>query len=211
MSRFLNERDRLLGQSPKQSNDMQTIRDILKTDAVPDRSLAIDGGAHVGSWSVVLAGAFDEVIAFEPCRESFSMLKKNMRQLKLKNVDYRNQALMDAPGMVDVMTPTKKQQKLTSRVVRRNPEGEIACVAIDNLGLKSCGLIKLDVEGAEGLAIKGAVGTIDLCQPTLIIEIWGQSVRFGHSAIEIHESIVALDYRYAFRSGVDHVYIPADR
>lgn len=205
------EREYLMGQSPKQFNDMEAIRKILRSDEVPDRTVAIDGGAHVGSWSVVLAGAFEEVIAFEPCKESFLMLKQNIRKRKLTNVDCRNEALMDSPGRVSVETPTKKQRKLTSRVVRKNPDGDVESTTIDSLGLHRCGLIKLDVEGAEGLAVSGALNTLKRCKPTLIVEIWGQSVRFGHSAIEIHESIVAQDYRYSFRHGVDHVYVPVTR
>jgi len=201
----MNERP-LLGQSDGQRGDTATIRSILESDIVPDRSVAIDGGAHVGSWTVFLAGAFDRVIAFEPCQESFAMLQKNMA--RYKNVECKNQALMDAAGKVDVTTPSKKQLKLTSRIVRKSKTGGIRCVKIDSLKLETCGLIKLDVEGAEGMAIKGASETLKRCRPTLVVEIWGQSVRWGHSAIEVHQSIEALGYVYARRFGVDHVYIP---
>lgn len=194
----------LEGQSAGQKGDTATIKNILNRNIVRDWSVAIDGGANIGSWTSVLAGAFKSVVAFEPCEESFSMLRRNMKQFK--NVKCRNEALMDVRGRVDVLAPDTKRQKLTSRIVQKNKRGAIACVAIDDLGLESCGLIKLDLEGAEGMAINGARETIKKFKPALVVEIWGMAARFGHSAVDIHESIVSNGYRYIFRSSVDHVY-----
>jgi len=45
---------------------------------VTDFRVAVDGGAHVGSWALKMAEVFDEVIAFEPAEDTFECLNENV-------------------------------------------------------------------------------------------------------------------------------------
>lgn len=197
---------KLKGQRPVQIKEVETLTRLLGMGLVKDFSVAIDGGAHVGTWAAVMAECFGRVFAFEPTPETFSMLTENMAQFP--NVVSRNEALMDVAGRVDVLQPRPKRTKLTARFCRKSETGAVPCIAIDDLALGSCGLIKLDLEGAEPLALNGARQTIKRHRPTLVIEVWGLSGRFGHHPEAAHNIALSMGYHEVLRSGVDRVYRP---
>lgn len=194
------------GQKDPQRKEVETLHLLLKAGMVTDFSVAIDGGSHVGTWAKVMADHFQRVIAFEPTLESFEMLAENLADLP--NVEVRNDALMDCAGLVNVLQPSPKKKTLTSRFCEKSKSGTIPCIAIDDLNLETCGLIKLDLEGAEPLALRGASKTIKRCSPTLVVEVWGLSSRFGFHAEAAHEMVLAHGYREIFRSHVDRIYRP---
>ena len=195
----------MIGQTWPQREEVQTLHRLLDMGLVKDFSVAIDGGAHVGTWAAVMAGYFERVLAFEPTPKTFGFLRENLAGLP--NVETINAALLDGPGWVEVLMPRPKRRKLTSRYVRRSETGTIPCVTIDDLGLNACGLIKLDLEGAEGLALRGARETIRQFHPVMVVEISGLSVRFGHEPEDIHKGILAMGYREVMRMNVDRVYV----
>ena len=186
--------------------EVEALRIALVSGLIPDRSVAIDGGAHVGSWSEALAEHFGKVIAFEPEPESFRALCANMGELR--NVECRNEALLEEAGRVDVLAPRPKRQQLTSRIVERSKSGAIRCIAIDDLNLVQCGLIKLDLEGSEPLALEGARRTIMRCRPALIVEICGHARRFGYLDADVERMIVGMKYVRRMRVGVNSVFVP---
>lgn len=196
----------MIGADATQIAEADRLQRIFDLGLVTDYSLAIDGGACVGSWSARMAERFDRVLAFEPCAEAYQILCENMAGFP--NVGCHNEALMDARGRVDSIRPREKRARLTSRMVKRNKYGAVRCVAIDELALPSCGLIKLDLEGAEGLALKGAALTIRRCLPVLVVEMGGISEHFGQSVDGIHRVIKGFGYDEVFRDGVDRVYVP---
>jgi Methyltransferase FkbM domain len=51
-------------------------------------------------------------------------------------------------------------------------------LTIDSLGLDHCAFIKLDVEGMEDLAIRGALGTLRKIRPILFFE--RHKTRYDH-------------------------------
>ena len=58
-------------------------------------------------------------------------------------------------------------------------DGPIPMLRIDDLGLQSCGLICLDIEGYEMKALRGAQATIRRCRPAVVIEDKGLSKKYG--------------------------------
>lgn len=196
----------MIGQEPAQREDVKTFGLILRANLISDWSTAIDGGAHVGTWAGEMSKHFERVVAFEPTPETFGYLVENMA--RLPNVECRNEALMNIDGRADMVQPRPKRTALTARYVQPAKRGAIRCATIDGLGLSSCGLIKLDLEGAEALALKGAVRTIKRCKPVLVVEIGGLSRRFGTNPEDLHTRILGLGYREIFRTGVDRIYGP---
>lgn len=191
------------GQKEVQRIEAQRVHDIMALGLVPDTSgVAIDGGAHVGSWTIEMAKYFKEVRAFEPCKESFDMLVENVRAVSAENVVAYNEALMDKQCTVDVVRPRPKRQTLTARQVRRNGS-EVRGVAIDSLELQGCDLIKLDLEGAEGLALRGAAETIRAHKPFLVIEFNGLAPQFGCTEMGIIQQLRTWGYAEVWRDGVD--------
>ena len=128
--------------------------------------VAIDGGAHRGTWSLELASKFSKVIAFEPEPANFKSLYWNTRHLD--NVHRIQKAL----GWV-----TEHKVKLAWRLdgksdtTRINERGEPAIItSLDKENIKNVSFIKLDLEGFEYFALRGGEGLLRQQKPLVLIE-----------------------------------------
>ena len=187
---------------------------IVRRRKLKGLSIAIDGGAHKGEWTVPLCGLFEHVHAFEPEPLSQNMWMGNC--CYLKNVTFHKAALMDKIGKVDCFAPPRGTStfihagfrgNLTSRQVRHNPKGKIDCMTIDSLNLTACDLIKLDLEGSEPLALRGAEKTIAEYKPILIIE-FNKRVIIHSTLDQLKAQIVAMGYTKYHKAGIDRIYMP---
>lgn len=177
---------------------------------VTDFSLAIDGGAHVGSWSKTMLNWFNKVVAFEPAPDTFECLERNLwSENRLGKADLHNKALGDQHAHI-VMDCDQRYEvagNTGARYVRKAEEGEVEMVTIDSLKLPSLGFLKLDVEGAEYLALKGAEETLRHCHPVVFIEVkkdFGE--RFGVGREAPIKFLKELGAREVARIKSDHVF-----
>jgi FkbM family methyltransferase len=168
---------------------------------VTDWSLAIDGGAHGGDWTAVMASRFKKVIAFEPAPDMFAQLLRRFRNNKAIQLEER--ALWYRRERVSVVEVPKRQGLTRSRIVRAG--GDIKAEMIDQLGLGSCGLIKLDVEGAELICLQGAVRTLLKFRPVVIVEC-DKAGQFGSTLDDPGEFLTVLGAKERERHGVDRIY-----
>jgi FkbM family methyltransferase len=196
------------GQKDVQKEEALRLTRAMRLMRVKVKSgIAIDGGAHVGSWTVQMAKYFKVIHAFEPCWESFAMLCENVINADLKaEVHPHNKALMDKESLVRIVTPSGRST-LTARQVRECNRGNIEGIAIDDLELEGCDLIKLDLEGAEGLALKGARKTIKKYHPVLIVEFNNLARHFGGSEDQIKKMLEKMGYVQRWKEGVDKGYV----
>lgn len=129
---------------------------------------AIDGGAHIGTWTVHLARLFQKVVAYEPADDTFECLAHNTAHLP--NVT----AIRGALGFVNtygtmVDDPTRVGNT-GSRMVRPSEDGfPIRRLDSEKFPLP-VDLLKLDLEGSEFLALDGARGLLARDRPVLIVE-----------------------------------------
>jgi hypothetical protein len=56
-------------------------------------------------------------------------------------------------------------------------------------------LIKIDVEGAEGLVLRGAQATLERHRPVVVFEHGAHAERFGMTSEEIHDLLAAAGLR----------------
>jgi FkbM family methyltransferase len=167
---------------------------------------AIDGGAHVGSWSIRMSQQFKHVLSFEPALDTFECLCKNTELIP--NIEQFNEALGDRPGSVTSMDDKTRPGNTGSRFVKINPEGETPMDKIDNLQLPSLGFLKLDLEGAEYMALKGAEATICEHKPVILVEVKkGMSERFNSAANAPLDFLKELGAREVDRIKSDHIYM----
>lgn len=135
---------------------------------VRDRRRAVDGGAHVGSWTCRMANWFEDIIAFEPNPLTYVALLENLHNRGLtggRRVKVWPVALGDGLRYINLAMPGKAS--LSAHV---RPDGPIPMLDLDALKLDHLGFLKLDLEGCEGLALKGAQATIKRCRPVLLME-----------------------------------------
>ena len=206
----------MLNKTSDRKSQVDRLQRLMRTDLVKGFSLAIDGGANVGAWSIVMAQHFKKVLAFEPTPEAFSLLEANAEAWP--NVECHNLALMNKAGSINMEKPEynikhqratgeKINHSLRSRYAEWNSEGDIQAVTIDSLKVPSCDLIKLDLEGAEPLALDGAAETIAKFKPVLIVEIKRHSKRFGVHPKYVHQKVLDMGYRESHRDGRDRFYV----
>lgn len=180
------------------------LDEVFASGLVRDYSIAVDGGANVGDWTSRMLDQFDNVYAFDPAVECCEHLHKRFPN---GGVHVFNSALLDRQCRVSVVSPNRKpfSQK---RYVEPSETGDVSAIPLDMLDLKSCGLIKLDVEGAEGLALLGAANTIQKHRPVLIVEFaWDLVERFGHTEDSVLRIVKALGYRHVMGTFPDRVFV----
>lgn len=193
-------------------DQIQTLHHVINSGWITDWSAAIDGGANHGEWSEVMSEYFDRTIAFEAAPDTAKVLRKNVDHLE--DVTVYERALYSHKCFLEVVHHPKKlsdraryvcsyaDQKKTTLI------GQVQAIAIDDLNLAGCGLLKLDIEGAEHNALLGAAETIRKYKPVIIIEINGHGQRFGYSDEETKALVESFGYKLAFESDPDQVYIP---
>jgi len=159
---------------------------------------AIDGGAHVGSWTMRLSEVFDTVLAFEPVKENYDCLIENTKNLK--NVHRYNKALGDTERRMAI-TPAEN-----SGAGYLQEGNEFDLISIDSLGLDELDFLKLDIEGYEPHAIIGALETIQKFKPVVLVEQKKLTARYG-IAHDLGGSILeSLGYKLLKKVRNDYIY-----
>jgi FkbM family methyltransferase len=142
----------------------------------------IDIGANAGYYTIIaskLVGPKGRVFAFEPDPVSFELLKKNVALNNCTNVIIEQKALSDKKGKLTLFVAEKN--KGDHRVYQ--PAGEsrsaidVEAVALDEYLKDHPGqvnVIKMDVQGAEGIITTGMAKTLDQNAKNLVIfsEFW---------------------------------------
>lgn len=184
---------------PNAEEQLRTLRWAI--EHTTDFALAVDGGANVGDWSAVMAEHFHEVHAFEPAPDVFDTLVKR----RLKNVKCHEAALWDRESLIDMHETEKKRGLHRSRFAKEG--ASVPALALDSLHFDRCGLIKLDLEGGENLALRGAIRTLRHFHPTVVIEVDRYAKRYGFSQEDSTEFLQEIGYRQAYAFGPDKVFL----
>ncbi|MEO8678155.1 MAG: FkbM family methyltransferase [Vicinamibacterales bacterium] len=174
---------------------------------VTDWSQAIDGGAHVGTWSKALAERFDSVLAFEPAPDTYEALLENVKDLP--NVVPLHYALGAGLGSVTMAIDQKNEARANTGARYVKLDGPIAMISIDSLNLKTLGFLKLDVEGSELPALLGARQTIGRAKPVVLFEDKGFGSRFGVKRGAIETFLTGLGYHKLAQLSADQIWGPA--
>jgi FkbM family methyltransferase len=135
----------------------------------------LDVGANIGAhtlWMARRVGPAGSVIAFEPQRAVFQTLCANMALNGMTNVDPYWAAVGAQPGYVTVprLDPTAAANFGATSLIWGHPGDKVRMMSIDELELSACRMIKVDVEGMELDALKGAEATISRLRPILYVE-----------------------------------------
>lgn len=175
---------------------------------VTDRSIAIDGGAHVGTFSRTMSQHFTQVIAVEPSADTYAALCMNMRAFACLNVTCLGAALGSAPGFVSMRCDARELARGNTGARHVEPGGTISVERIDDWRIPSLGLLKLDVEGSEVAALEGAAATLTRCRPIVLFEDKGLWARYGAAPDAPQRLLTALQYRHLETVGSDAIWGP---
>lgn len=167
---------------------------------------ALDIGAHTGMWTRRLAEVFIDVIAFEPNEETFACLRANVGHLP--NVTLVNAALGDEECLV-MMDRSYGESNTGGYFVQKNGAGNIRMTTLDRYLMPPVpvSFIKIDVEGAEPLVVRGGAETISASRPTIIMELKNGFVeRFSEPPRAAYNALVQMGARPVARWRADHLF-----
>jgi FkbM family methyltransferase len=177
---------------------------------VTDFRTAFDGGAHIGTWSKILAQRFGRVIAIEPSPDTFTCLDYNMTAAGCTNVERLPVAIGAAPGVVAMALDAPNQARANTGARFAKPGGTIPVITIDSLDLPDLGFLKLDVEGSEPMALRGAKATLTRCRPIVLFENkWLWTRHFGLPKHAVRDFLIAVGYRQIGQISCDQIWGPA--
>lgn len=175
---------------------------------IPRGGCVVDAGANIGDHSYYYAHAVGEggsVLAFEPNSEAFACLQYNMVRNQLTGiVDTKMLGLSDSAGK----TTLHPEQNAGARWMHTAPVdggAEVVFDKLDSFLLSRLDFLKIDIEGWELRALKGASNTISQFHPAMLIEVnSGALNRAGTSREELLEYISGLGYQWKIHGGGVH-------
>lgn len=177
------------------SNDQGEVKDIMLrgvydkleteiiSNSVKEGDTALDIGAHIGYFTLVLARAVKEsgkVFAFEPESKNFLMLKKNIEINNFENVVLENIALSSVSGKTNLFLDKDNlgNMSFSSKNIPKPSLGgkvEVEVQTLDNYANKiekRVSFIKIDVQGAEELVFWGGKNLLLRDKPVILMEFW---------------------------------------
>ena len=168
------------------------------TNSVKEGSVVVDVGASFGYYTLLLArlvGPRGRVYAFEPIPRDYAILKKNIRANGYQNVILENKAVSDVDGNARFyISPVS--YGMSSLCPLTNPESilDVEVVSLDSYIQEDVDLIKVDVEGAENLVVKGGRKLIhNSVNPQLVVEFAPE--RSGFDANQLFAELEGWKYR----------------
>jgi FkbM family methyltransferase len=162
----------------------------------------IDCGAHMGAYSILLADSFKEIFAFEAQRRTYMQLCGNIFINEKQNIFPHHVAVTDsvhshANATLSIVSEDgggstiveTKQKVLKTELVKT--------VDLDSHRFNNVGLIKLDIEGNELAALKGAKRTLERSEfPPIIFEA-NTDEDYKTKKIELFKYLTNLNYKIA--------------
>jgi FkbM family methyltransferase len=182
----------------KYMNKWKSIPHLISSH-VENKNTLVQAGGNCGFYIKPYAEIFNSVYTFEPNPLNFYCLSNNITN---ENV-FKFQACLGKNNKPVSM-------KFTYNNVGKHHvvgEGNIPSLTIDSLGLTSCNLIHLDIEGYELYALKGGRQTILKYKPLIAIEFYEQhAARYQYNLEEIESFIFSLGYEFLTQYDTDRMY-----
>ncbi|MBR5044770.1 MAG: FkbM family methyltransferase [Clostridia bacterium] len=148
---------------------------LLPTDRF---KLALDGGAYDGDTARALldrAPGLREIVCVEPDERNYRRLCVYRDREDRAAITPLRVALSDAPGAASLFASGNRNSTLfrCSHEARRET---VDCRTVDELlDGRAVDFIKLDVEGSEAAALRGAEKTLSRCRPSLLVSAYHRS------------------------------------
>lgn len=172
----------------------------------PD-SVAVDVGAYIGFYSVYMAQRCKRVIAFEPQRAIFYALCGNLALNSAWNVQAHNLAVYERPCRmaigplqhVGVGTDLDHDMNVPGLAFLPVANGPICAAKLDDLIAERVDLLKIDCQGSDLAALRGAERLIQEWRPVILLEFEADLAGLhGHRWEDVTAFLEGMGYRLTF-------------
>lgn len=171
--------------------------------AIQDKAVC-DIGSNIGNHTLyfMLECGAAWGYAFEPVKDTFNILKKNIEINNLSNrTEIFNVGIGEKSGKSDIISYDKGN--IGGTVLEVNETGDIPIISVDSLNIsREVALIKIDTEGFELKVIKGLLQTIRKYRPYIMIEIQKENIK------EIKEIMHGQGYEYEMWDDFNYIFSP---
>ena len=164
----------------------------------------LDIGANIGVYTLLAASIIDSgnIHSFEVLPKNYQRLQENLHLNQFKQVKTYDVAVSDRSGTIALNLAEGDSMPFISNTAT-NKSISVTTNTLDNLlqnqSLDNLTLAKMDIEGAELLALKGAKNLLNQTYPPVwIMEINDTVNNFGHQKQEVVKLL--HDYRYSLYS-----------
>lgn len=170
----------------KISGDRKYVDKIYRKNIYFDKNIIklnnnevyMDIGAYTGDsidrFIIATAGKYKKIIAIEPDRNNFFVLKKHIRIKKYKNVELYNICVLDRRGTINFLGGLAGSSGIMEEnFLLKQQNYKVNVIKIDDIMKDNkVDIIKMDIEGSELKALKGCEKTIRKWKPQLAISVY---------------------------------------
>jgi FkbM family methyltransferase len=156
----------------------------------------------------LMARVFDRVIAVEPSADTCECLALNVHAWP--RVEVRAVALGASTGSVGLALDEVNARRGNTGARHVTAAGGIPVETIDAWQLPALGFLKLDIEGSEYDALRGAEETLRRCRPVVLFEnkhLWSRYFGIPRDAVE--RLLTGHGYRLREIVSCDQIWSPA--
>jgi FkbM family methyltransferase len=137
--------------------------------------ITVDVGAYIGTHALFFSrrvGPAGSVWCLEPQRLPFQILAGNIAINSLTNCRLLHAAASSVSGsqFVPLLDPEVPGDMSLCRPSARGEGEEVLAVSVDDLGLKKCRLLKINVNGAELPVLRGCSKLLSTAMPWLFLK-----------------------------------------
>jgi FkbM family methyltransferase len=141
----------------------------------------VDVGAHYGSYTIRLAqlvGPTGSVLAIEPASHAADVLSRNLVLNGIRNVQVERAALGETTGDAPLYLLSDPSRNRTVGTTRGSVGVErVGVMRLDDLVDGPVSFVKMDVEGAELFALRGADELLAAYRPVVLFEYQPEAAR----------------------------------
>jgi len=187
------------------TNDRLQLEFILNN--LTQNCVFFDVGASYGYYGMSVGKAIpsSEVHCFEAVPNTCYYLIKNIEKNGLKNIVVQQKAVGESEGKVYVTNNNFGGDYISVNIgaMAGIRNSEVQCITLDSYvkanGIHRVDYIKIDVEGAELLVLRGARKLIETFKPIIQVETTDTFMqRFGHKSADIFDFLMQKGYKYLF-------------
>ena len=157
-------------------------------------NFAVDAGANIGVYTCFLAARISNVTAFEPMPQVAEVLRQNIKLNKFQNVTLHEACVSDSKGDISFTTPSAANSGI-GRISAEQVGSKLTvpCVTLDDFLLAHVSdsvLIKMDIEGAEWMALHGMKQFLKLRTGLLsmLIEVHPEEIEgYGGTVMQFYD------------------------
>jgi FkbM family methyltransferase len=191
-------------------------------EALQVGDVVLDVGAHIGYYTLLAArevGRGGHVYSFEPDSATRAVLVRNIHANHYSNVTVVGSAVGAESGTTLLFSdPTYSSCSSINRdnLLAQGTASEVGVISLDefwksSLGQRDVALLKIDIQGAEGLLLKGASQLLSHTVRIIFLELWPFGLEnLGTDPVELVRGFESYGFRVRWINETEKRLDPAD-